>query len=53
LPVVVNLGADIAGLRGAACINGDRVEGTITRQLVKELVEIVRDAEMHAQVERV
>ena len=28
LPVVYALGADIAGLRGAACTNSDRVAGT-------------------------
>ncbi len=45
LPVVYNLGADVAGLRGAACTNGDRVNGEITRQRVKELVEVLKKAE--------
>ena len=39
LPVVYGLGADIAGLRGAACTNSDRVKGQINRKLVRELVE--------------
>jgi (5-formylfuran-3-yl)methyl phosphate synthase len=44
LPVVYGLGADIAGLRGAACTNSNRVTGQITRELVSELVEVVRQA---------
>ena len=39
LPVVYGLGADVAGLRGAACTNSDRDHGRITRKLVQELVE--------------
>jgi len=42
LPIVYGLGADIAGLRGAACTNSNRVTGQITRKLVAELVEVVR-----------
>jgi uncharacterized protein (UPF0264 family) len=45
LPVVYGLGADIAGLRGAACTKSNRVTGQITRKLVGELVEAVRQAE--------
>ena len=52
LPVVYGLGADIAGLRGAACTNSNRVTGQITRKLVSELVEVVRQAETHAGVKR-
>ena len=48
LPVVYGLGADIAGLRGAACTNNNRVTGQITRKLVSELVEIVKQAETQA-----
>ena len=48
LTVVYSLGADIAGLRGAACTNSNRVTGQITRQLVAELVEAVRRAERQA-----
>jgi uncharacterized protein (UPF0264 family) len=52
LPVVYGLGADIAGLRGAACTNSNRVTGQITRKLVGELVEVVRHAEGQAKVKR-
>ena len=45
LPVVYNLGADVAGLRGAACTLSDRVNGRITKEKVRELVEIVKRAE--------
>ena len=48
LTVVYGLGADIAGLRGAACTNSNRVTGQITRNLVAELVEAVKQAEMQA-----
>ncbi len=44
LPVIYSLGADIAGLRGAACSNCNRVTGHITKKKVGELVEIVRQA---------
>ena len=53
LPVVYGLGADVAGLRGAACTNSNRVTGQITRKLVHELVETVRQAETQANVKRV
>jgi len=42
---VYALGADIAGVRGAACTLNDRVNGKITREKVQELVEIVKRAE--------
>ena len=45
LAVVYGLGVDIAGLRGAACTNSNRVTGQITKKLVSELVEAVRQAE--------
>jgi (5-formylfuran-3-yl)methyl phosphate synthase len=52
LPVVYGLGADIAGLRGAACTNSNRVTGQITRKMVSELVEVIRFAETQAGVKR-
>ncbi len=52
LPEVYGLGADIAGLRGAACTNSNRVSGQITRKLVQELVEVVRQAETQTSVKR-
>jgi (5-formylfuran-3-yl)methyl phosphate synthase len=48
LPLVYNLGADIAGARGAACTNNDRVKGQITEKQVRQLVEILRQAEHQA-----
>jgi len=45
LPVIYGLGADIAGLRGAACTNNNRVTGQITRKLVSDLVEAVKQVE--------
>jgi (5-formylfuran-3-yl)methyl phosphate synthase len=52
LPVVYSLGADVAGLRGAACTNSNRVTGEITKKLVRELVEVVRQAETRGSVKR-
>ena len=42
---VYALGADIAGVRGAACTLNDRINGQITREKVQELVEIIKHAE--------
>ena len=52
LPMVYGLGADVAGLRGAACTNSDRDNGQITRKLVQELVETVKQAEKQANTKR-
>ncbi|HYA77104.1 MAG TPA: (5-formylfuran-3-yl)methyl phosphate synthase [Verrucomicrobiae bacterium] len=52
LPIVYGLGADVAGLRGAACTNSDRASGQITRKLVQELVETVTQAEKQANIKR-
>jgi uncharacterized protein (UPF0264 family) len=45
LPAVYALGADVVGLRGAACTLSDRVNGQITREKVQELVAVVKRAE--------
>ena len=45
LPTVHASGADVVGLRGAACTHGDRVNGQIIRGKVQELVEVVKRAE--------
>jgi uncharacterized protein (UPF0264 family) len=42
LSVVYQTGADIVGLRGAACTGSDRNSGVLTRGLVAELAEAVR-----------
>jgi (5-formylfuran-3-yl)methyl phosphate synthase len=52
LPVVYGLGTDIAGLRGAACTNSNRVTGQINRKMVSELVEALRQAETRVGVKR-
>jgi uncharacterized protein (UPF0264 family) len=53
LLAVQSLGADVAGVRGAACTNGDRVNGEITREKVRELVKVVRHAEKQAAIKAV
>jgi uncharacterized protein (UPF0264 family) len=45
LPRVYALGADVVGLRGAACTLSDRVNGQITREKVQELVKVIKRAE--------
>lgn len=45
LPVVYALGADVVGVRGAACTQNDRLNGQITAEKVRELVETVKRAE--------
>ena len=52
LPAVYGLGTDIAGLRGAACTNYNRVTGQITRKLVSELVDVSKQAETQANLKR-
>ncbi len=44
LPVIYDLGADIAGLRGAACTGRDRLMGEMKRELVRELADTIRQA---------
>ena len=41
LLVISDLGAEIVGLRGAACTNGDRVNGRLRKEMVLELAEII------------
>ena len=45
LPKVHDLGADIVGLRGAACTNSDRVNGRVTRENVRVLADELRRIE--------
>jgi uncharacterized protein (UPF0264 family) len=51
LPAVYALDADVAGLRGAACTNSDRVNGQIIKENVRALAEAVRRIEKHAKIE--
>jgi uncharacterized protein (UPF0264 family) len=39
------LGADVVGVRGAACTLSDRVNGRITSEKVRELVDVIKSAE--------
>lgn len=52
LQMVYELGADIAGSRGAACTDNDRVKGQITEKQVHELVETLKKVEMKAKTKR-
>lgn len=52
LPVIYDCGADIAGLRGAACTRSDRVKGEMKRSLVAELAETVKQAEKQQGIPR-
>jgi hypothetical protein len=36
------MGADIAGVRGAVCTNSDRVNGSISKEKVRELVSLIK-----------
>ncbi len=40
------LKADIVGVRSAACTNNDRLNGTVTREAVEDLVRVVRGLQM-------
>jgi uncharacterized protein (UPF0264 family) len=42
LATIKELGPDVVGLRGAACANGDRVNGQITREKVQEIASILK-----------
>jgi uncharacterized protein (UPF0264 family) len=44
LPVLCGLDVDIIGLRGAACLNGDRVTGHITKEKVQIIVQVIKNA---------
>lgn len=45
IPIICALDADVVGVRGAVCTLSDRVNGQITREKVRELVEVVRQTE--------
>jgi uncharacterized protein (UPF0264 family) len=50
LPTIHALGADIVGLRGAACTGGDRTNGRINQLKVRELVEIKKRLETQVEI---
>ncbi len=45
LPLLCPLNVDIIGIRGAACVGGDRVTGRIHKDKVQAIVEVLRNAE--------
>ncbi len=45
LSLLCSFGVDIIGVRGAACTGGDRVNGRIGLQNVRDLVDVVKNAE--------
>ena len=44
IPLLKRVGADIVGIRGAACSHGDRVTGTIQAESVRALMELAKQA---------
>jgi hypothetical protein len=50
LAKIYGIGADVVGLRGAACTSSNRVTGQITKELVAELAEVIRQAEAKLSV---
>jgi uncharacterized protein (UPF0264 family) len=50
LPEVFELNADIVGVRGAACTNGDRLNGQVTLKAVRELAGIVKSLQLGAAI---
>ncbi len=44
LPLICGIGADLVGLRGAACEGGDRVNGHVTQAKVAKIIQMVRNA---------
>jgi uncharacterized protein (UPF0264 family) len=49
---VFALEADIVGVRSAACTNGDRLNGQVSRDAVHELAEIIKRLQMQVAVVR-
>lgn len=45
IPLIKDLGADIAGIRSAACTNNDRVHGRITKENVQAIAEAAKYCE--------
>ncbi|HEX7513985.1 MAG TPA: (5-formylfuran-3-yl)methyl phosphate synthase [archaeon] len=42
IPILKRIGADIIGIRGAACSHGDRLAGTIKAENVKALMDLAK-----------
>ncbi|MBO5965988.1 MAG: hypothetical protein J6P91_02395, partial [Methanobrevibacter sp.] len=45
-----DIGCDVVGVRGAACVGGDRNTGHIDRTAVAELKELVKSFEEYFQI---
>jgi len=52
LPLLSIMGVDIAGLRGAACTEKDRVNGRVKKQKVEELVQAAKMSERNLVASR-
>ncbi len=46
LPLICALRVDIIGIRGATCTGEDRVNGSVSKKKVAEIVKIMRNAEL-------
>jgi len=44
IPTLKHIGADIVGIRGAACSHGDRLAGTIRAENVRALMDLARQS---------
>jgi len=44
IPILKHVGADIVGIRGAACSHGDRLAGTIQAESVRALMTMAKQA---------
>jgi (5-formylfuran-3-yl)methyl phosphate synthase len=44
IPTLKHIGADIVGIRGAACSHGDRLTGTIQAENVRALIDLARQS---------
>jgi uncharacterized protein (UPF0264 family) len=44
IPILKHVGADIIGIRGAACSQGDRLAGTIQAESVRALMAMAKQA---------
>ncbi len=49
LALLCKLGADVVGLRSAACTSGDRINGRITSENVRAIAQTVRAAEQQVK----
>ncbi|MHA1593260.1 MAG: (5-formylfuran-3-yl)methyl phosphate synthase [Candidatus Baldrarchaeia archaeon] len=51
VPLCVKLGADVIGVRSAACTNGDRLRGRISKERVRLLAKVIKGVETDSRRE--